>query len=76
LAFASILLGGAAGGAIGFLLVKLQCAGECATGRGIGVLVGATVAAGGMSIVAILVLRATGEWREIQARERAAGRKL
>lgn len=76
LAFASILLGGLAGGTIGYLLVKLQCSGECATGRGIGVFLGAVLAAGGMSIVAILVLRATGEWREMQARERAAGRTL
>jgi hypothetical protein len=76
LAFVAILFGGLAGGTIGYLLVKLQCSGECATGRGIGAFIGAVVAAGGMSIVAILVLRATGEWRDIQARERAAGRTL
>jgi hypothetical protein len=76
LAFSAILLGGLAGGTIGYLLVKLQCSGDCATGRGIGVLVGALLAAGGMSIVAILVLRAIGEWREVQARERSAGRTL
>lgn len=76
LAFAAILFGGLAGGTIGYLLVKLQCSGECATGRGVGAFLGAVVAAGGMSIVAVLVLRAIGEWRDVQARERAAGREL
>ena len=36
---------------------------------GSGILVGAVATAGGMSIVAVLVLRALGEWREIQDRE-------
>ena len=35
--------------------------------------VGAVVAALGMSVVAVLVLRALGEWRQIEARERAGG---
>lgn len=75
-AFVAILLGGFAGGLIGYMLVKLQCSGACTTPKGIGTLVGALVAAGGMSIVAVLVLRALGEWRQIQARERANGRTL
>ncbi len=33
------------------------------------VLIGAVVTAAGMSIVAVLVLRAIGEWREIQDRQ-------
>lgn len=73
-AFVAILLGGLAGGLIGFTLVRLQCDGDCAVPMGIGAFVGAVVAAGGMSIVAVLVLRALGEWREIEARERAARR--
>ena len=40
------------------------------TQRGLGALVGAIVAALGMSVVAVLVLRALGEWREIERRER------
>ncbi len=76
LAFASILLGGFAGGLIGYTLVRLQCDGECAVGRGLGALIGALLAAGGMSVVAVLVLRAVGEWREIERRERDAGRTL
>ena len=75
-AFAAILLGGFAGGLIGYTLVKLQCSGRCTTPKGVGTLVGSLVAAGGMSIVAVLVLRALGEWRQIQQRERANGREL
>jgi hypothetical protein len=65
----AILLGGLAGGLIGYTLVKLQCSGSCDTPKGIGLLVGALVAAGGMSVVAVLVLRAVGEWRQIEQRE-------
>ncbi len=66
-AFVAILLGGAAGGLIGYTLVKVQCDGDCALPLGIGLFVGAVVAAIGMSIVAVLVLRAQGEWRMVQA---------
>ena len=70
-AFAAIILGGVAGGLIGFPLVKLQCTGSCDTPKGLGLLIGAVLAAGGMSIVAVLVLRALGEWRQIEQRERS-----
>jgi hypothetical protein len=69
-AFAAILLAGVAGALIGYSLVELQCTGDCAVPLGLGILIGAIVTAGGMSIVAVLVLRALGEWREIQDRER------
>ena len=70
-AFAAILLGGVAGALIGYTLVDLQCTGSCETPKGIGLLTGALIAAGGMSVVAVLVLRALGEWRQIEQRERA-----
>ena len=70
-AFVVILLGGLAGGLIGFALVDLQCDGDWAVPRGIGLLVGAVLCAGGMAIVSILALRAMGEWREISDREQA-----
>ena len=60
-AFASIL----AGGVIGHALVDVQCAGDCTLGRGLGVLIGALSSAGGMSVVAVLGLRAIGEWRQL-----------
>jgi hypothetical protein len=68
-AFIAILIAGLAGGLIGYSLVRLQCDGDCALPEGIGILVGAVATAAGMSIVAVLVLRALGEWREIQDRE-------
>ena len=68
LAFVAILLTGLAGGLIGYALVDVQCSGECSTPLGIGLFVGAVVTAGGTSIVAVLVLRALGEWRELQDR--------
>ena len=70
-AFVAILLGGLAGGLIGSALVEIQCEGDCGLPIGLGILAGAVVAAGGMAIVSVLVLRAMGEWREIQDREAA-----
>ncbi len=70
-AFVAILLSGLAGAVIGASLVRLQCEGDCSVPIGIGLLVGAIFAAGGMSIVAVLVMRALGEWKETTDRERA-----
>lgn len=70
LAFVAILVGGFAGGLIGFALVDVQCTGDCSTSKAIGAAVGAVVAAVGTAVVAVLVLRAMGEWREIQDRQR------
>jgi hypothetical protein len=64
-AFVAICLAGLAGGLIGSSLVDLQCDGDCGLPRGIGIFVGAVAAAAGMAVVAVLVLRALGEWREL-----------
>ncbi len=71
IAFVAILLGGLAGGLIGYALVDLQCDGDCGVAKGVGLLVGAVVCAGGMAIVGVLALRAMGEWREFADREQA-----
>lgn len=71
IAFAAILLAGLAGGLIGFALVDIQCDGDCGLAKGIGLLVGAVVCSAGMAVVGVLALRAMGEWREIEDRERA-----
>ena len=71
IAFVVILLGGLAGGLIGYALVDLQCDGDCTVWKGAGLLVGAVSCAAGMAIVAVLALRAMGEWQEISDRERA-----
>lgn len=68
LAFVSILLGGSAGGLIGYALVDIQYSGDSPVPLGLGLFIGSIVAAGGTAIVAVLVLRALGEWRDVSAR--------
>ena len=63
-AFASVLVAGLAGVTIGYALVDVQCSGDCGMTTGLGMLVGAVGFAAGMSVVAVLGLRAMGEWRE------------
>ncbi|MFT4864464.1 MAG: hypothetical protein ACI8RE_000646 [Ilumatobacter sp.] len=67
-AFVAICLSGLAGGLIGYSLISLQCEGNCGLPLGLGILIGAAVAAGGMAVVAVLVMRALGEWREVEGR--------
>jgi hypothetical protein len=67
LAFVSILLAGAAGGFIGWAFVDLQCDGDCTMVAGFVGLASAVGAALGVGIVAVLALRALGEW-QIQQR--------
>ena len=66
LAFAAIIVAGVCGGLIGFSIVNVSCHGACGTPKGLGSLTGAVFAAGGVAVVAVLVLRAMGEWRRIQ----------
>lgn len=70
-AFAAICLSGLAGALIGYSLVALQCDGDCGIAKGLGLLIGALGAAAGMAVVAVLVMRAIGEWREIEDRTAA-----
>ena len=66
LAFVAIIVAGVCGGLIGYAIVDVSCHGSCATPDGLGSLTGAVFAAGGVAVVAVLVLRAMGEWRRIQ----------
>ena len=66
LAFGAILVAGACGGLIGYSTTKVGCTRSCATPDGIGGVVGAVLAAGGVAVIAVLVLRAMGEWRSIK----------
>jgi hypothetical protein len=68
-AFVSIVVAGIAGALIGFTLVDLQCEGACDVPNSIGLILGASTGAFGMGVVAVLVLRATGEWRELEERK-------
>lgn len=70
LAFAAILVGGAAGGLIGYAFADLG--GFEGASAGAVLLAAALVGAGGVAVVAVLTLRAFGEWRSI--RDRSGGR--
>lgn len=74
LAFVVILVGGACGGVIGAAVVNVQCVGDCSDPSAIGGLVGAITGAAGVAVVAVLGLRAMGEWRTIE-HGRAADRE-
>jgi hypothetical protein len=69
LAFAAILVGGLCGGMIGYSVTDLQCTGACSTNTALGGAVGAVLGALGVAVIAVLALRAMGEWKTIQARE-------
>ena len=68
-AFVSIIVAGFAGALIGFTLIDLQCQGACVMPNSIGLILGAITGAFGMGVVAVLVLRATGEWKELEDRK-------
>ena len=70
-AFVAILIAGLAGAFIGYSLVDLQCEGDCGLPIGLGLLIGAVIAAVGMAVVSVLVMRALGEWREFEDRTAA-----
>lgn len=72
LAFLAILIGGTAGGVIGYAFVDLQVTGDSSLWAGLGALFGAVIAALGTAVVVILTLRAMGEWNTIRAREELA----
>lgn len=62
LAFAAIVIAGLAGGLIGYGF--LDVSGATPGWAAFGALVGAVAAAAGTAVVAVLVLRAMGEWRQ------------
>jgi hypothetical protein len=62
-AFVAVVVGGLSGALIGFGLVNIDCTGDCGTAKGIGAVIGGVFGAVGVSVVAVLVLRAFAEWR-------------
>lgn len=66
MAVAAIVVAGVCGALIGWGFVKVQCTGDCTTPMGIGAVVGGVVAAAGVAVVAVLTLRAMGEWKTIK----------
>ena len=67
LAFLAIVVGGGSGALIGYSYAHITCHGACGTPEGLGAIAGAALAGGGVAVVAVLVLRAMGEWKRIQA---------
>lgn len=65
LAFSAILVAGIASAMIGWGIVNVQCQGSCSTAKGVGAIVGGVIGAVGVGVVAVLVLRAMGEWGRI-----------
>lgn len=63
LAFVAILVAGGSGALIGGAFIGLQCHGDCGLPIGIGAFAGGVTAATGVAVVAVLVLRAMGEWQ-------------
>jgi hypothetical protein len=61
LAFGGVVLAGILGGIIGFGIADVSSQSDLS--HLIGALVGAVIGAGGVGIVAVLVLRAMAEWR-------------
>ncbi|MDH3706772.1 MAG: hypothetical protein OES57_11950 [Acidimicrobiia bacterium] len=70
LALGAIVLGGAAGGLIGFAFIDIQCEGDCDAWNALGGLVGAVAGAVGLAIIAVLTLRAMAEWEALEAQRR------
>ena len=66
LAFAAIALAGGCGGLIGWAFVNLQCTGACEMPKAIGAVTGSLFASIGVAVVAVLGLRAMGEWKRLQ----------
>ncbi len=72
LAFGSILVGGIAGGFIGYAFADLG--GISTSMLGVVTFLGAVIGAGGVAVVAVLTLRALGEWRTIRTDHDPSGR--
>jgi len=63
LAFVSVVGAGVFGGVIGYGLADIDCTRNCAGSRLLATVLGSVIAAAGVGVVAVLVLRAMSEWR-------------
>lgn len=74
LAFASVLVAGIFGGLIGYAVVDIATEGDRPILSGLVGLASAVVAAIGVAIVAVLTMRAMGEWKTNSAGRRRTAR--
>lgn len=63
-----IVVAGLCGGLIGYAVADLQTT-DAPVLVGLGALLGAVIAAGGVAVVAVLALRAMAEWETVQERQ-------
>jgi hypothetical protein len=61
---------GALGGLIGWAVVDLQCTGSCEAQTGVGLFLGAVLAALGTAVICVLATQAMAEWRLQEGRRR------
>ena len=67
LAFGGVFVGGLGGAIVGYSFATLQCATDgCTMSRGLFLWLGSLAGALGAAVVAMLTLRALGEWRSIR----------
>ncbi len=71
-AFLAVVISGACGALIGYAVADLQCQGSCTVQTGGSAVLGGALAAAGVGIVVVLVLRAMGEWNTIRERDGGA----
>lgn len=72
-ALGAIIFAGLCGALIGWSIVDLQCAGSCGLAEGVATVVGGAGAAGGVAVIAVLTLRAMGEWNAVTDRQLEGG---
>ena len=72
-AFSAIIVAGACGGLIGYAVTDLGCGSGCTAAAGLVGLASSVVAASGVAVVAVLVLRASAEWRAGQPTAQSPG---
>lgn len=65
-AFVSIFVGAVGGATIGASFSSLQCRGNCDVWIGSSLWIGSIVGALGVALIAVLTLRALGEWNTIR----------
>ena len=73
LALVAVVVAGACGGLIGYAVVDLSCDGGCTVAAGVTGVLAALGAAVGVAVVAVLTLRAMGEWKTTNERRRDRG---
>ena len=71
IAFTMVVIVGGLGGLLGYALGTYNCSDDCSLRSGTFLLIGAVAGAIGSAVMAVLALRAMGEWNEIRDRERA-----